>query len=81
MPESLTLSVNGQSVSTPAGSTVAVAVALAYAICRRSVTGEPRGPLCGIGICFECWVTIDGEPHCKSCQILCEPGMDIRTDG
>ena len=30
---------------------------------RRSVSGEPRGPLCGMGICFECRVTVDGERH------------------
>jgi sarcosine oxidase subunit alpha len=81
MPEQLTLSVNGQAVSAPIGSTVAVAVALAGCFSRRSVTGEPRAPLCGMGTCFECRVTIDGKPHCRSCQILCEPGMDVRTDG
>ncbi|HEY3579109.1 MAG TPA: 2Fe-2S iron-sulfur cluster-binding protein [Pyrinomonadaceae bacterium] len=47
---------------------------------RRSVTGEPRGPLCGMGICFECRVTIDGVAHVRSCQTLCENGMDVRTD-
>ena len=47
---------------------------------RRSVTGELRGPLCGMGICFECRVTIDGEQHCRSCQTVCENGMDVRTD-
>ena len=48
---------------------------------RRSVSGEPRGPLCGMGICFECRVTINGREHCRSCQIPCEPGMEVRTDG
>ena len=47
---------------------------------RRSVTGEPRGPLCGMGICFECRVTVDGRPHVRSCQVLCRPGMEVRTD-
>ena len=45
----------------------------------RSVTGEPRGPLCGMGICFECRATIDGMPHQRSCQILCAAGMEVRT--
>jgi sarcosine oxidase subunit alpha len=48
---------------------------------RRSVTGEARGPLCGMGRCFECCVTIDGEEHCRSCQMVCRDGMDVRTDG
>lgn len=73
--------VNGRLITAPAGSTVAVAMALAGAYCRTSVNGEPRGPLCGMGICFECRVTIDGTPHHRSCQILCRPGMDVRTNG
>ena len=47
---------------------------------RHSVRGEPRGPLCGMGICFECRVTIDGIAHQRSCMIPCQPGMEIRTD-
>ena len=47
---------------------------------RRSVTGEARGPLCGMGICFECRVTVNGAAHVRSCQTLCEDGMDVRTD-
>jgi predicted molibdopterin-dependent oxidoreductase YjgC len=79
MPEQVTLSVDGQAISIAIGSTVASAVALAGRACRLSVTGELRSPLCGMGICFECRVTIDGEPHCRSCQILCEPGMEVST--
>lgn len=81
MPEPVKMQVNGRAIMAPAGSTVAVAMALAGAFCRESVSGEPRGPLCGMGICFECRATIDGRPHCRSCQILCKPGMDVRTDG
>jgi sarcosine oxidase subunit alpha len=77
----ITLTVNGSPVTVIAGATVAVAVAISGHACRLSVTGEPRGALCGMGICFECRVSIDGTPHCRSCQIPCEPGMDVRTDG
>ncbi len=81
MSDGVTLSVNGIAVTLPAGSTVAAAVARAGApLFRRSVSGEPRAPLCGMGICFECRVTIDGRPHCRSCQIPCAPGMEVRTD-
>lgn len=78
---SVTLTVDGLPVSVLPGATVAVAVAIAGRSCRTSVSGEPRGPLCGMGICFECRVSINGMPHCRSCQILCESGMDVRTDG
>ena len=31
-------------------------------------------PLCGMGICFECRVTIDGRAHVRSCQVPAAPG-------
>jgi D-hydroxyproline dehydrogenase subunit gamma len=80
MPSLLALKMNGMTVEVPAGSTVAAATMLAGQPCRTSVNGTPRGPLCGMGVCFECRVTINGKRHCRSCQILCEAGMDVRTD-
>src|SRR5579862_724521 len=80
MPSEITLKVNGASLSVPEGATVAAAVAIAGQVYRRSVVGEPRGPLCGMGVCYECRVVINGRSHCRSCQILCRPGMDVRTD-
>jgi len=74
------LTVNGQPVVVPAGSMVSTAVALTGPAFRRSVTGEPRGPLCGMGICFECRVTIDGREHIRSCQIPAAEGMEVLTD-
>jgi sarcosine oxidase subunit alpha len=81
MAESLTVFVNGREVAVPAGSTAAVAVLLADAACRRSVSGEPRAPLCGMGTCFECRVEVNGQEHQRSCQIVCEANMDIRCRG
>ncbi len=81
MSNLLTVTVNGVAVEVASQATVAVAVILAGQACRTSVSGQPRGPVCGMGICFECRVIIDGKPHCRSCQILCEPGMEVRTDG
>ncbi len=48
---------------------------------RTSVSGEPRGPLCAMGICFECRVVIAGTPHRRACMELCTPGMEVRTGG
>ena len=81
MAETVTLSVNGAAVTVPAGSMISTAIAASGVnVYRRSVTGEPRAPLCGMGICFECRVTIDGRQHCRSCQVVCQPGMEVRTD-
>jgi D-hydroxyproline dehydrogenase subunit gamma len=82
MPETVSLFVNGVAVTMPAGSMVSAAIMTeGVTSFRRSVTGEARGPLCGMGICFECRVTIDGVAHCRSCQTVCRNGMDVRTDG
>lgn len=82
MPDAVTVRVNGVSVTMPAGSMVSAAILnTGVHAFRRSASGEPRGPFCGMGICFECRVTIDGEQHCRSCQTVCREGMDVRTDG
>ena len=81
MSEIVTLAVNGIAVEMPAGSLVSAAILkTGVHAFRRSASGEARGPLCGMGICFECRVTIDGEQHCRSCQTVCQNGMDVRTD-
>jgi D-hydroxyproline dehydrogenase subunit gamma len=74
------LTVNGRAVRVPVGSVVAAAVAIASeSAYRHSVRGEARGPLCGMGICFECRVTINDTAHCLSCQTICEEGMRVVT--
>ena len=74
------LTVNGHEVRVPQGSVVAAAVAIAGVHAyRHSVNGERRAPLCGMGICFECRVTINGQQHCLSCQTICEEGMKVVT--
>ena len=81
MAELVTLTINDVPVKVPAGTMVAAAVLEAgVTTFRRSVSGEARGPLCGMGICFECRVSIDGIAHVRSCQTICENGMDVRTD-
>jgi D-hydroxyproline dehydrogenase subunit gamma len=79
-PETVDVVIDGIPVRVIAGTTVAAAILIAgKEHFRTSVSGEARGPLCGMGVCFECRVTIDGVAHCRSCQILCRNGMDVRT--
>jgi predicted molibdopterin-dependent oxidoreductase YjgC len=81
MGNEIIVQVNGKPVSVPEGSTASAAIALAGASCfRKSVSGAPRSPLCGMGICFECRVTIDSRSHRRSCQTVCRSGMEIQTD-
>ena len=77
----VTITVDGARLSVPAGTAVAAALAQAgQPRFRRSVTGQPRAPLCGMGVCFECRATINGQWHARTCQTLCEDGMEVRTD-
>lgn len=76
----LQLTVNGRLVRVAAGTVVAAAIVLAQAEAyRHSVNGKPRAPLCGMGICYECRVTINQQAHRLSCQTLCEDGMVVTT--
>jgi sarcosine oxidase subunit alpha len=51
----------------------------AGASCHRSVSGEPRAPLCGMGICMECRATVDGVAHVRTCQVTVKDGMRVMT--
>jgi predicted molibdopterin-dependent oxidoreductase YjgC len=80
MAETVQLSVDGRGLIVPVGTTVAGAVFLSgCSKFRTSVSGQPRAALCGMGICFECRVTIDGRPHARSCQVLVRNGMVVST--
>jgi sarcosine oxidase subunit alpha len=48
---------------------------------RRSITGQLRGPLCGMGSCFECRVMVDAVPHRRACMEPVRAGMDVQTRG
>jgi predicted molibdopterin-dependent oxidoreductase YjgC len=81
MPENVIVYVNGGAVNVLRGSTAAVAVMLSAGVTRTSVSGQPRAPLCGMGTCFECRVEINGQTQQRSCQVLCEPNMEIKCCG
>ena len=46
---------------------------------RQSVAGSRRGPLCGMGICFDCLVVIDSEPSRRACMTFAREGMRVET--
>lgn len=38
-----------------------------------------RAPICAMGVCFECRVTVDGQTHRRACMETCRPGMQVVT--
>jgi D-hydroxyproline dehydrogenase subunit gamma len=79
MSDRLTINIDGRRVEVIVGTSVAAALMAIGKPPRRSITSGERAPLCGMGVCFECRVMIDGSPHQRSCLVPCREGMEIRT--
>lgn len=75
-----TLQFEGQSLTVPAGLSVAAALLLQGAGPFRStpVSGAPRAPYCMMGVCFECLVEVDGKPGRQACLTTVRDGMVVR---
>jgi hypothetical protein len=43
------------------------------------VQGRPRGIFCGIGVCFDCLLVVDGRPNERACLVRARPGMIVET--
>jgi predicted molibdopterin-dependent oxidoreductase YjgC len=74
------ITVDGKTITVAIGTTLAAALLNeGVTTFRNSVTGEARQPVCGMGVCFECRVTVDGVAHQRSCLIPIRDGMDVIT--
>ncbi|MFF5026298.1 (2Fe-2S)-binding protein [Streptomyces collinus] len=76
-----TLTFDGGPVTALPGQTVAAALWAAGVTAWRSTrgTGRPRGVFCGIGVCFDCLVTVNDRPNQRACLVPVRPGDVIRT--
>jgi predicted molibdopterin-dependent oxidoreductase YjgC len=80
--QALTVQVDGEPVPAFAGESVAtVLLALGRRTFRHTEHGAPRGLFCGMGICFDCLVTIDGVENVRACLTPVSEGMVIVTKG
>jgi predicted molibdopterin-dependent oxidoreductase YjgC len=74
------LLVDGQPLAIKDGDTIAATVMRGgRSVFRRSQSGEPRGLFCGIGICNECLVTVDGQPNVRACIASARDGAVVAT--
>ena len=80
MSSEISLRIDGGVVRVKAGSSVAAALRVAggTGIARSSVSGQARAPFCGMGVCQECRVQIDGR-RMLACQTVCAEGMQVET--
>ncbi len=79
-PATVTVLVEDTEVTVPAGASAAAALLLAGLVAMRetAVSGTPRGPLCLMGVCFDCLAEIDGVPNRQACMVPVAPGMRIQ---
>jgi sarcosine oxidase subunit alpha len=77
--------VNGKPVEACCGETLfAALLAAGVRTLRhsfRSPTKTARGGFCGMGVCQECRVTVDGRPDQRACMTEVRAGMEVLTDG
>ncbi len=77
--DAVELCVDGEIVQAYAGETIAAALIAAGRARFRSTprTGAPRGVFCGIGVCFDCVVSVEGMGRVRSCMVAVQPGMRV----
>lgn len=79
MSAAIELHVDGRAVRVAVGTSVAAALHLAGdGTSRTALDGKRRAPFCGMGMCQECRVSIDGQRR-LACQTLCAEGMQVET--
>ena len=72
---------NGEKIDAITGQSVAAALLAAdQRILRKTrFNSNERGVFCGIGVCFDCLVVIDGITNQRACLIEAKPGMKVQT--
>lgn len=79
MSEKITFTFNGEVVTCESGQSVAAALIAAVnrELRRTRFENEPRSMFCGIGICYDCVVVIDGVANQRSCLVEAKEGMKV----
>ncbi len=80
-PSAFEISFDGRPIPAQDGWTVGAALTAAGIRSWRTtrVAGAPRGLFCGIGVCFDCLVTVNGAPSLRACLVPARPGDSIST--
>jgi predicted molibdopterin-dependent oxidoreductase YjgC len=75
------LTVDGSLIEAYEGETIAAALLAAGVFTFRlsPKNSEPRGLFCGMGICYECLVTVDGAHAVRACVTPVADGMRVET--
>jgi len=75
---SVTITVNGARVEARADALLGAVLHRADAVLRHTPqSGAPRGLFCGMGVCFDCLVTVDGRSGVRACVTRVHDGMRV----
>ena len=79
MSKKISFTFNGESFTCESGQSVAAALIAAEnrELRRTRFENEPRSIFCGIGICYDCVVVIDGVANQRSCLVEAKEGMKV----
>ena len=79
----MTVLLEGRAVQAHAGETAAtLLLAEGHVATRSTVSGQARGVFCGMGVCFDCLVVVDGVPNTRACTTFVAEGMQVsRQEG
>jgi len=76
--EAVTIVLDGRPLTAYLGESVAAALlAEGIAATRTTRSGEPRGVFCGMGVCFDCLVVVDGVPNVRACTTWVREGLRV----
>ena len=78
MSDRISVVIDDQEIVANPGETVAAAMMNAQLFLRTSASGQGRTALCGMGICYECRVEIDGRPDVRACMTTVRAGMRVK---
>jgi D-hydroxyproline dehydrogenase subunit gamma len=74
------ITVDGEPLTGAGGQTIAgVLLASGRRTWRRSPSGTARGVFCGIGVCFDCLVTVNGVRDVRACRRRARDGDAVTT--
>lgn len=78
----VTFRFDGRPITAYAGETVQAALLAAgiVPLVKNKTHHLQPGIFCGMGICYECLVTINGQPDQRACMRLVEADMEVCTD-
>jgi predicted molibdopterin-dependent oxidoreductase YjgC len=79
--QEVVIMVDGKAIKAIKGEPIASALLAAGITTFRKTQKmrEPRGYFCGLGLCTDCMMIVDGRPNTRTCVTFVRNGMKVET--